>query len=169
MTVHCKGFSKQHMKNIENIEKDLARNLYFIDLKNEQNAENIMQVFAEFFFPFGRFIGTIDHLFTVPMGETSSFVKENNIISPSWLHQHFNYGDTRGLVCMHFLAALNIYFGGNCTLSKDVMSEFFHNLSVQALSICNKSIVLISNAIKKLNKNINDLVNTKFICRKKEP
>ena len=42
---------------------------------------------------------------------------------------------------MHFLAALNIYFAGNSTLSKDVKSESqsFHNL----------------------NENINDLINTK--------
>ena len=31
-----------HEKHIENIEKDLALNLYFIDLKNEPNAEDIM-------------------------------------------------------------------------------------------------------------------------------
>ena len=53
----------------------------------------------------------------------------------------FNYDDTKGLVSMHFLAALNIYFAGNSTLSKDVKSESqsFHNL----------------------NENINDLINTK--------
>ena len=31
-----------HEKHIEKIEKDLPRNHYFINLKNEQNAEDIM-------------------------------------------------------------------------------------------------------------------------------
>ena len=44
-----------HKKHLENMQKDLARNLYFINLKNEQNAEDIMQVLAKFFFTFGRF------------------------------------------------------------------------------------------------------------------
>ena len=44
-----------HRKYIENTEKDLALNLYFIDLKNEPNAENIMQVFAEFLLSLGDF------------------------------------------------------------------------------------------------------------------
>ena len=44
-----------HEKHLENIQKDLARNLYFINLKNEQNAEDIMQVLAKFFFTVGRF------------------------------------------------------------------------------------------------------------------
>ena len=68
-----------------------------------------MRVSAEFFFTFGRFRGIIDHLPIVPTGERSSFVKESDIISPSWLHQNFSYSDMRGLVSMHFLAAINIY------------------------------------------------------------
>ena len=101
-----------------------------------------MQVFAEFFFTFGRFPGIIDHLPIIPTGKTLSVVKESDIILPSWLYQSFNYGDTRELVSVHFLAALNIYFGGNRASSKDVMSEFFHNLSMQAFSIFDDSIVL---------------------------
>ena len=89
-------------------------------------------------------------------------------MSPSWLYQNFSYGDTRGLVSVHFLAALNIYFGGNRALSKDVMSEFFHNHSMKTLSISNNSIVLKFDAIKKLNKNINDLISSNIHMQKKE-
>ena len=89
-----------------------------------------MQVFAKFFFMFRRFSGTIDHFPIVKKGETPSSVKESNIISPSWLYWNFNYGDMRGLVSLHFLAAINIYFDGNIALSKNVMSKFFHNLSM---------------------------------------
>ena len=72
-----------HERHIENTEKNLAWNLYFIDLKNKQNAENIMRGFAKFFFAFERFPGSIDHLPIIPKGETPSFVKERDIISPS--------------------------------------------------------------------------------------
>ena len=126
-----------------------------------------MQDFAEFFFTFERFPGTIDHLPIIPMGETPSFVKKSDIISPSWLYQNYNYDDMRGLVSVHFLVALNIYFGGNSTLPKDVMSKFFHSLSMQAMSISDDSIVLQFNAMKKLNKNINDLINTNIHMQKK--
>ena len=61
-----------------------------------------MRSFAEFFFTFRRFPGTIDHLPIISTGETPSFVKESNIISPSWLYQNFNHGVTRGLVSLHF-------------------------------------------------------------------
>ena len=80
--MHSKGFCKQSTKNIENIEKDLTQKLYLINLKNEQNGENIMQVFAEFFFTFERFLGTIDHFPIIPTGEMPSFVKESDTISP---------------------------------------------------------------------------------------
>ena len=52
-------------------------------------------------------------------------------------------------------------------LSKDVMSEFFHNPSMQALSISIDSIVLKFDAIKKLNKNVNDSVNSNIHMEKK--
>ena len=73
----------------------------------------------------------------------------------------------RGLVSVHFLAARNIYFGGNRALSKNVMSEFFHNLSMQTLSISDDLIVLKSDALKRFNKNINDLIDTNIHMQKK--
>lgn len=75
----------------------------------------------------------------------------------------------RGLVSVYFLDALNIYFGGNSALSKDVMSKFFHNLSMQALSISGDLVVLKFDAMKNLNKNINDLRKTNIYMPKKEP
>ena len=126
-----------------------------------------MRVFAEFFFTFEGFPGTIDHPPIAPMRETLSFVKESDIISPSWLYQNFNYGEMSRLVSVHFLAAINIYFGGNKALSKNVMSEFFHNFSMHALSISDDSIVLKFDALKRLNKNINDLIDTNIYVQKK--
>ena len=36
-----------------------------------------------------------------------------------------------GQAATQFLAAMNIYFDGDKTISQNVMSEFFHNLSLQ--------------------------------------
>ena len=67
-------------------------------------------------------------------------------------------GKARGLVCVHFLAALNVHFGGDKMVSKNAMSEFFHNLSMQALSKSDDAILIKFNAINKLNKSLNDLL-----------
>ena len=86
-----------------------------------------------FFFAFGRF-PAINELTIVPTGDVPSFVQLSDIISPSELYKIFSSGNARGLLCVHFLAVLNVHLGGYKMLSKNAMSEFFHNLSMQALS-----------------------------------
>ena len=39
----------------------------------------------------------------------------------------------RGLLCVQFLAVLNIFLGGRLSISKNAISELFHNLSYQVL------------------------------------
>ena len=56
------------------------------------------------------------------------------------------------------MAGLNIHFGGEKRLSQDVMSEFLHNLSWQALTIDNTKINIKFDAIIELNKNIKRLI-----------
>ena len=82
------------------------------------------------------------------------------IFSPSELYKRFNSGGTRGLVCVHFLAALNVHLGGDKIISKNAMSEFFHNLSMQALSKSDDAIVIKFDAINSLNKSLNKLLMT---------
>ena len=43
---------------------------------------------------------------------------------------------------MYFLAVLNIHLGGEKIISKNAMSEFYHNLSMQVLSKSNDKIFL---------------------------
>ena len=80
------------------------------------------------------------------------------LISPPDLYKRFNSGDTRGLVCVHFLAALNVHLGGDKMISKNPMSEFFHNLSMQAFSKSDDTLVIKFDAINKLNKSLNNLL-----------
>ena len=63
-------------------------------------------------------------------GEIPYFVNSENIISLIELYKNFQMRSVRGLV-----SALNIYLAGSAKDSKDVMSQSFHNLSLQALSI----------------------------------
>ena len=41
---------------------------------------------------------------------------------------------------MYFLAVLNIHLGGEKIIPKNAMSEFYHNVSMQALSKSNDEI-----------------------------
>ena len=122
-----------------------------IDLKSEVDTREILEIFDRFFFAFGRFPAT-NELIIVPTGDVPSFVKSIGVISPSELYKTFNSGDTRWLVCIHFLAALNIYLGDGKMISKNAMSEFFHNLSMQALSKSDNIIAINFDAINRLNK-----------------
>ena len=56
------------------------------------------------------------------------------------------------------MAGLNIHFGGEKKLSQDVMSEFLHNLSWQALTIDNTKANIKFDAVIELNKNIKRLI-----------
>ena len=70
---------------------------------------------------------------------------------------------------MQFLAALIIHLGGDKTISKDEMSYFFHNLSTQALSESDNSILLKFDVINRLSKSINSLlINKTVTCENAE-
>ena len=55
-----------------------------------------------------------------------------------------------GLVGIQFLAAFNIFMRGDPNLSKNVMSELLHNLSLQALRIDEDGIEIKFNQITDL-------------------
>ena len=143
---------------IEKLQNDLRLNLYSnIDLKNEVNTREILETFDRFFFAFGRF-PAINELMIFPTGDETIFVKSIDVIFLSELYKRFNSGDTRGLVCIHFLATLNFHLGGDKMISKHAMSEFFHNLSMQALSKSDDTIVFKFDARNRLNKSLKDLL-----------
>ena len=74
-----------------------------------------------------------------------SFFQSSDVISPSELYKR---SDTNGLLYVHFLAALNVHLDGDKMISKNAMSEFFHNLSKKALSKSDDTIVIKFDAIK---------------------
>ena len=79
-------------------------------------------------------------------------------MSPSELYDKFSSSSSRGLACVYFLAALNIHLGGEMLTSKNAMSEFYHNLSMQLLSKSNDEMFLKFDAINCLNEKIKNLL-----------
>ena len=146
---YLQNASDHHIQKIQdNIRLNLFLNTDFKKwTKSKQN----------FLFKFGRF-PAINELTVVPMGDVSKFVNSNDVISPSELCEKFNLENSRELVCVHFLAVLNIHLGGEKIISKNAMSESVNHLSMQALSKSNNKTFINFYAINWLNKNINNLM-----------
>ena len=104
-----------------------------------------------------------------PTGVVPSFVKTSNILSPFSLYENFNPTEVHGLVCVQFLAVLNVHLGGQKYILKNAMNEFFHNLSMQALNQLIDRIEIQVDAINKLNKSINNLLITEAYIFRKQP
>ena len=92
------------------------------------------------------------------MGVMPSFIKTNEVISPFDLYEKFNSTSVHGLVSTQFLAAFNIFIGGDKAIAENAMSEFFHNLSMQVWSKDDDRIDIKFDAIEVLNKNIKKLL-----------
>ena len=144
---------------LEPLRADLANELYFTNnLKEIESHVELLKTFNKFYFKTGRFPGNYTDLILVPAGKKPDFVKTFDQISPSELNEKFQNGPSYGIAAVQFLAGLNIHFGGEKRLSQDVMSEFLHNLSWQALTIDNTKVNIKFDAIIELNKNIERLI-----------
>ena len=140
------------------MEDNISCKMYFHKpLKSIENPRELLKLFSELFFKTGRFPGS-ENLAIVLMGVMLSFVKTNEVTSPFDLYEKFNSTSAHGLVLTQFLAAFNIFIGGDETISKNAMSEFFHNLSTQALSRDDDRIDIKFDAIEVLNKSIKQLL-----------
>ena len=113
---------------VRKIEDDININLVF----NTDPAE-ILKIFDNCFYKSGRF-PAVEKPAVIPHGSTASFVRAEYILSLFELYEFFNQTDAHGFVYVQFLAALNSHIGGEKNISKKVMSEFFQNLSLQALN-----------------------------------
>ena len=78
----------------------------------------------------------------VPQVEIPKFVKTYMPLSPINLYQKFKGTDAKRLVSIQALAALKIHLGSNNIISKNALTEVWHNLTFQALSKENDDIYL---------------------------
>ena len=144
---------------LEPLKADLANEIYFYKkLKEIESHSELLRVFNSFYFKTGRFPGNYTDLILVPTGKNPSFVKSFDQISPVELNDKFQNTPSYGIAAVHFLAALNIFFGGEKSLSQDVMTELLHNLSYQALNFENKKIKIKFDQVIRLSKNLKSLI-----------
>ena len=144
---------------LEPLKRDLANEIYFTGkLKKIESHVELLKIFNKFYFKTGRFPGNYTDLILVPAGKKPDFVKTYDQISPSELNEKFQNGGSYGIAAVQFLAGLHTHFGGEKQLSQDVMSEFLHNLSWQALTIDNTKVNIKFDAVIELNKNIKRLI-----------
>ena len=78
------------------------------------------------------------------------------------LHHRFRTSDARELVSGQMFASLHMNLGGSPNLSQRAMTEFYHNLSMQALSKSDDSVRVEFIAIVDLVKNIAQLLNDRI-------
>ena len=146
-------------KFIEKMQDDLANEIYFTKkIKDIESHVKFMKVFHRFFFKTGRFPGNHTDLMTVPPGVKPAFLRTSDQISPTEINEKFQSGPSYGLAAVQFLAALNVYFSGEKELSRNVMSEFSHNLSLHAQTVDGDTIEITFNETIELNKNLKSLI-----------
>ena len=151
-----KSFYKQITNNLtfmlDNLPGDEFKEI-INDLHTENylpdDFHNFLDCWCEFYFHEGRFPGS-QELIMVPQAQILPFIKVQTPLSPIDLYQNFKATDVRALVSIQALAALNIHLGGDKTISKNVLSEFLHNLSFQALSKKTDDIYLNFNNVSEL-------------------
>ena len=143
---------------VEKMEEDLTREIFYQKkIKEQENSTKVFKNFNQFFFKTGRFPGS-DNLAIIPSSIIPAFVKIKDVMLPSDLYETFKDSNTYGLVSTQFLAALNIYFNSDKLLSKNVMTEFLHNLSLQALNRDDDRIQLKFGSIIALNRKLKALI-----------
>ena len=98
-----------------------------LEIENEFDLLHIFQMFHHF----NDRLPLTNGLLVVPDGEMPEGSRK---ISLTDLYEMFQGTKSHGLVSLQFLCTLDISFGGNISLSKNVLIELYHNLSYETLS-----------------------------------
>ena len=100
-------------------------------LPNVETGTELLMLFDVFYFVNGRFPTTGVHTF-IPRTDLPMEVngEELNIKK---LYEKFRTTNSHALVSSQFLAALNIFFGGDPELSRRFLTEFYQNMTVSTL------------------------------------
>ena len=143
---------------IEKMEDDLSNHrIYFKSIKKIESHTDLMMIFSNFYFKTGRFPGFFE-LINVPPGVNPDFIENHDRISPFKINEKHSNTSLYGLASVQFMSALHIFFGGEKLLSKNVMSEFLHNLSLEALTIDDDKIEIQFFEIEELSRNLKYLM-----------
>ena len=101
-------------------------------LQNVEKDTELLMLFYFFYFINDRFPTTAVHTF-IPRADLPMEVigEELNIKK---LYENYKATKSHALVSFQFLAALNIFFGGDPELSRRFLTEFYQNMTVSTLS-----------------------------------
>ena len=147
-------------RDTEIIQNELSTKIYrAFDIVDNPKVLEVLQLFGRYYFKTSTF-PTRKNLIYVPEGEMPSFLNANEKILPNLLFKKFNTSHAYGLVSTQLLCTLNIFVGGEKELSKNAMSEFFNNLSMQALDRENDTALLNFEYVKKLCDNKKNLARS---------
>ena len=102
-----------------------------LNSRNVETATELLMLFDFFYFVNGRFPTTGIHTF-IPRADLPMEVngEELNIKK---LYEKFRTTNSHALVSSQFLAALNIFFGGDPELSRRFLTEFYQNETAKSL------------------------------------
>ena len=143
---------------IEEMQEDLANHrIYSGSIKKIESSNELLTIFSNFYFKTGRFPG-VHQLVNVPPGVNPTFIEKHDRLSPFDINEKFQNTSLYGLASVQFLSALNVFFGGDKNLSQNVMSEYLHNLSLQALTIDNDKYEIQFYEVEELNRNLKRLM-----------
>ena len=101
-------------------------------LQNVETATELLMLFDFFYFANGRFPTTAIRTF-IPRADLPMEV-DSEELNIKKLYEKFRTTNSHALVISQFLAALNIFFGGDPELSRRFLTEFYQNMTVSTLS-----------------------------------
>ena len=165
----------EFFKNVEVIDKqridnDLTNNNYLAwDSQEDFIQQRILTTYRDFYYETDRFPGRPTSI-PIPRGRVPDFIQSQDVLSPRSLYETYVGRDMQRIVSLQFLAAFNRFFfgGGDAEVSRDAMSEFFHNLSWQVLTNDNDSIQPEFEAVTVLIRSINLLIRQQIYESMKE-
>ena len=161
-------FKNMGVLDKQRIDNDLTNNNFYPwDSQEDFIQQRILTTYRDFYYKTGRFPGRTT-LIPVPRARVPDFIQSQDVLSPRSLYENYVGRDMQGIVSLQFLAAFNRFLGGDKEVSRNAMSELFHNLSWQALTNDNDSIQVQFEAVTALVQSINRLIQKQIYEQKKE-
>lgn len=135
----------------------------FLNL-SDSIIRKIMKAFNYFYYVNGKF-PINNNLSSAPEGKTPDFISarsSNQKMLPRRLCKLLRSAKSHSLVCVQVFYVLNFYLVGDQKISKDAITEFYHNVLMQTLSKLNHKITSdfarTSGLVKSINSSLQKMV-----------
>lgn len=135
----------------------------FLNL-SDSIIRKIMKAFNYFYYVNGKF-PINNNLSSAPEGKTPDLISarsSNQKMLPRRLCKLLRSAKSHSLVCVQVFCVLNFYLVGDQKISKDAITEFYHNVLMQTLSKLNHKITSdfarTSGLVKSINSSLQKMV-----------